>query len=180
MNISKQTIDEVMQMPDHFFGRRWPVGLFAGGVGAGTYYDISELALPERCVLWEVIWWNTSEWVPGDSFRLALGDQLPANVGMMNNLEPLLRDVGIPGPEPRFITCTAFSVSSRLRMRKPIISSGRRVVLECSAGVSGIKSIQVVLIFSTIPRTIPDWLVSPSYLDIDLVRKLLAKGDKQW
>ncbi len=55
MDIRNWPLSQIMQLPDAAFGRRWPVGLAYAFAGAGAEFDISEAALPERFVIWEVL-----------------------------------------------------------------------------------------------------------------------------
>ncbi|GAH58066.1 unnamed protein product, partial [marine sediment metagenome] len=94
MDIRNWPMDRIMQLPDECFGRRFLVSCSLAYADAGSTFDISEIALPEACVLWSlnVAWYN--EDTATHYIRLALGDQLPATVAMMDALEPLISGLG--------------------------------------------------------------------------------------
>ncbi len=78
MDIRNWPLDRIMQLPDHCFGRRWPITLLTPVVQTVTYYDISEMALPEKCVIWELVFYGYGV-LGGEltGWSFALGDVLP-------------------------------------------------------------------------------------------------------
>ncbi len=160
MNIRDWGLGEIMQLPDECFGRRFPVcaGLLTSS--AGGAWDISELALPEVCVLWNVVLWcqNDSEAIL--TVRLALGNQQPTSLVMMTALEALIPGLGVQGLDPRYImVAPGFSMVS-LPVRCPINTRGRRLVLEVISDGTALVYAQVVVEVSSIPTEVPDWLIS--------------------
>ncbi len=148
----------IMQLPDCCFGRRWPV-VFGGVITAptSTVYYISELALPERCVLWELGVGSegvTTKLRMLTNYSFKVGDQLPATAAEFVAMEDMF-----PG-------CDEVLNGARImrdgvvlrRLRVPIASAGRRVVLR--VGVPGDENTFFVvgLVFSSFPTEVPDWL----------------------
>ena len=94
MEIRNWPMDRIMQLPDHCFGRRFSV-IFSGSVGAfGTSYFISELSLPDRCVLWELNMFSRTATadIPFGQIRYSfkLGTKLPASdaeVALLDDIE---------------------------------------------------------------------------------------------
>ncbi len=166
MDVSRWPLDRIMQLPDWCFGRRFPVFLFAyGGIGEDAW-DIAELGLPDRCVLWEIVMWPVGVWAATDSFRLALGDQLPTSIAMMSSLDPLLHGMGQQGAEPRTIRSIPYD-TMRIRQLKMLIEShGRRPILEISPADETALAMNVALVFSSIPREVEDWLVSAKAINL--------------
>lgn len=160
MDVRSWGLGQIMQLPDCCFGRRFSVCCDALSVEEALAWDISEVALPEKCVLWEVVINSDVSVVAPQiaSVRIALGDQLPASSAMMDALEPLVPGLGIQGPEPRYIS----GLTNHLvfHTRYPISVNGRRLILEVisNAGVSA--RIQLVCEFSSIPTEVPDCLFS--------------------
>lgn len=156
MNISQWPISKILALPDHCFGRRFIMSVCLRGVGDEVAWDITELALPERCVLWEVhIGFTVDPEYPG-GLRFALGDQLPTLTAQMTALEPLLQGVGVQGPEPRDMafTLSRFTYLSRLKM--PIAAMGRRIVME----LVGVEQYSVdaygLFVISSFPTEVAD------------------------
>lgn len=160
MDIRNWPMGMIMQMPDHFFGRRWPIACELSGV-SDPMFDISEMAFPERCVVWSVAldWRNASEHTAAHC-RLALGDQLPTLIGHMNVLEPLLRSVGTQGAEPRYIALPVGALNLLWPMRMGLATAGRRLVISGSPGGSSWLFVRCVLEVSSVPTEAPDCLIS--------------------
>ena len=54
MDISNWPMDKIMQLPDSAFGTKFSVFMSGLAAAAATTFFISDFALPDRCVLWEV------------------------------------------------------------------------------------------------------------------------------
>lgn len=160
MDIRNWPIGRIMQLPDHCFGSRFEVCLFASAVTGTNGWDISGVTLPERCVIWECLAYPSRVGAGVDYYRLALGDILPTTVAEMDALEPLFMGLGVQGPDPRLIPVTYFGSSHFNRIKMPVMAAGRRVVLEVRAVNVAPQSMQVVLTVSSIPMEVPDCLVS--------------------
>ena len=166
MRIDDWPLERIMRLPDWCFGQRWPVGLYATKTGAGSAWDISEIALPEVSVLWEFTFWPLEIMAQTTNFRLALGQQLPVATAQMDQLEPLLAGVGIQGPTPRQIIGQGYAAPAIRMLRKPIESGGKKVILELTTGGAAAQDLQVILVFSSIPREVPDWLFSAQVINL--------------
>ncbi len=159
MDIRNWPLDEIMQLPIYCFGRRFPVFLNASSINDTPGWDISEVALPEKCVIWEFVSWVESPIITPTSFRLALGDQLPTTVVMMDALEPLFFGFGHQGAEPRNILYGVNIKPHFLRLRLPVMAGGRRPILEVIVPGSSMGYLNVVLVVSSIPTKVPDCLI---------------------
>lgn len=160
MNISQWPINKIMQLPDWCFGRRFCVSTNTRAYSGETSWDISEVALPEKAVLWQAVLHPSYIDSSSASCRVALGDVLPTTMAEMDALEPLLPGLGQQGAEPRLILVYNTSGALDLRLRMPISSAGRRLVVEATAIAEKSTFIMVVLTISSIPTEVPDWLVS--------------------
>ena len=157
MDIRNWSLGQIMELPDHLFGRRFIISCYVAQGAPGSAFDISEIALPEICVIWEVGWFMLLAGGAGDGLRLALGDQLPATAAQFMLLDPLIHGFGIQGPEPRLISprnCLGPVVTNQLRL--PVQAAGRRLVLQGFA-TTGPAYIQAWVIVSSVPKEIPDW-----------------------
>lgn len=157
MDISDWGWGQIMQLPDHLFGRRFMVSLMISNIKDGSGWDISEIALPEKCVLWEFQLNKTQGAGNVERLSLALGDQLPTTNAQFMGNEPLLHGLGIDGIEPRHIDIYANSFLISRRLRQNIDARGRRVIMEVTAGLADVAYVNAQFIFSSIPREIPDW-----------------------
>jgi hypothetical protein len=160
MNISNWGIGRIMQLPDWCFGRRWCVSLAYYRVSGQVVWDISEIGLGDKAVLWNVAIRHNDYSEMSDYLRLALSDQLPANAGEMDVLEPLIPGLGFQGAEPRRIYLGRPSTAIDIPLRMPIDAQGRRPVLEVASAAMESFSVLVALTVSSVPTEVPDWLVS--------------------
>jgi len=160
MNVSQWGIGQLMQLPDCFFGSRFGVFVGLNFTAPGTNWDISEIAIPEKCVIWEVHASACPFMGTVADFRLALGDQLPTNTAMMDLLEPLLPGLGLQGAEPRQFSVGGSMGVHLVNLRKPLVSMGRRLVLEVVMGAGDVTDMKVDIVVSSMPTEVPDCLLS--------------------
>lgn len=160
MDIRSWALHQIMQLPDNCFGRRFLVSCcVAAGAGVAAW-DISELAFPERAVIWEFGMTNVGTTQELDSFRLALGDVLPTSTAIMDALEPVFPGLGLTGLSPRQIYTGWISPMHLSRLRFPIMASGRRLVFEATGLADKTPLVTVMLLVSSIPVEVPDCLFS--------------------
>jgi len=160
MRLDKWPMDKIMQLPDWCYGRRWQISLYANGVSGAEAWDITEQGLPEDCILWEWALSTTNAWGNSDRWRIALGDQLPTTTAMMDHNEPLIHGFGVQGGEPREIIGPNYTPLAMRRLRQHIHSAGMRPILEVNPNGSGTRDLMVLMTFSSIPKEVPDWLIS--------------------
>lgn len=160
MNTRNWPIDKIMQLPDWCFGRRYMISCTINtGAGEQTW-DISELAFPEKAVIWEMTNEAYALTHLDDYYRLALGDQLPTTAAQMDALEPLFPGMGLQGPEPRHNRLLLYTDATMVKLRMPIQPGGRRMILELTPESESIKLMGVRIIVSSMPTEVPDWLIS--------------------
>lgn len=149
-----------MQLPDCCFGQKFVVSCDLNAPDGTSVWDISEVGLPDVCVIWEVnIFWYYAK-LRGDFIRIALGDQLPTTVLMMEQLEPLINGYGRQGAGPRAIHGYVYVGQEQINMRKVVNAQGRRLVIQGTATVGGDMHVRVWTVVSSIPTEVPDWMVS--------------------
>ncbi len=160
MDIRRWPFDQIMQLPDCCFGRRWPIYFGGETLSSAATYHISEMGLPERCVLWDIFFDSegyptTDEVGTPPNISIALGDQLPENAAMFGALETL-----IPESDTIIGGLNVLIKGMKLSLRKPVFTSGRRVAVQIvgSDGTSGFWSLG--LVFSSVPNEVPDCLLS--------------------
>jgi len=156
MDIQNWGTHKIMQLPDYCFGRRFLVSCTVTGGDAAAAWDISEIALPERCVLWEYRAFCSC--VSGElaSFRVALGDQLPVTTAIMDGLEPLINGLGSQGPGPRAIHMSYEGKLVWNRLRQNVQSTSRSLIIEATGAQGKTPIVTVGIVVSGVPRSIPD------------------------
>lgn len=160
MNIRDWPMNRIMQLPDHCFGRRWEIIFGHHFAAAASEYRISDVALPDVCVLWELHVWfpelltgAASSWA---YCSVALGDHLPLTPPEMVAFEPLF-----PGCEEVAAGLQTIRGNIHLvNLRKPVMAQGRRVVVDFTSASAGVFDIALSLVFSSIPTEVPDCLLS--------------------
>lgn len=151
---------QAMLLPDCCFGRRWPIIFSEYLKGGETRYYISELGLPEWCVIWQLFasirlsaGMVAMEW--DVYFTYKLGDQTPtaANFG---TLEPLFK-----GVDQRLGAELVFAAfNGVLGMRQNVNSQGRRICLSVFNSMEPGLVFTTGLVVSSVPKEIPEWLSS--------------------
>lgn len=160
MDIRNWGLSSIMQLPDSCLGRRRPLGLYRDVIVDQIQWDICEIALPERFVLWEVCWWSPMTVGTLEGLRLALGDHLPTTNAEMMEFEPLLPGIGRQGPDPRQMMGQLYGHVRFATLKMPFYSMGRRLVGEFDAAATGGVQLEVVIVISGIPNEVPDCLLS--------------------
>lgn len=160
MDIRDWPLDQIMQLPDSAFGRRWPIGIANAASTIFESFDISESPLPEWCVIWEVCFGPGVETAYPWRVELSLGDQLPANIAQFLVLEPLFPAVlGIANHRSVFVSGVG-SGWSMTRLKVPVHAIGRRIVGAFLSMLTGPTDCTVIVTVSSIPREVPDCLIS--------------------
>lgn len=158
MNIRKWASDRILQLPDSCFGRQWPLSIGMEQTSIGTYFDISEAALPEACVIWKFYMW-TPVYALGQVLNsFALGDILPTTDAEFDALEPLFRDIGIIVAGRRTIRTFRSPSPLELSLRMPLAAMGRRLVGRFEWIAESFSNVYVNLVVSSIPTEIPEFL----------------------
>lgn len=160
MDIRKWGLNKIMQLPDSCFGSRWPIIFAQELLGSATGYYISEIALPERSVIWQLF-----VHVPGVGgmalstlavhFNYKLGDQTPtaANFGAM---EPLFKGIDYLIAGEKLLK----PFSGVLSFRQPVVASGRRVCLAVENFETVLMPFTTGIVVSSVPNEVPDCLIS--------------------
>ncbi|MBA7610302.1 hypothetical protein ES703_17509 [subsurface metagenome] len=160
MDVSRWPMDRIMQLPDHCFGRRWPIAVTVIGAAASPRFDISEMALPERCVIWEFTVLFAKEILAEAVFEIRLGDVLPTTMAQFREYEVLFKGVRGQAVPDGLIHVTSMTSVNWQNFKMPVQSTGRRIVVGIDIGVAVGDQIQVALTVSSIPREVPDCLLS--------------------
>jgi len=159
MDVRNWSLDQIMQLPDHVFGRRFLIYCSSRPAAGSAGYDISEIAFPELCIIWELLIDCTISDTKRLVFKIALGDQPIAAAGLIEQLEPLFPGLGEQGPEPREIHYKGNKIVRWNKLRIPVRTAGRRMVVEFTNTDEASASGSVGIVVSSVPREIPDCLL---------------------
>jgi hypothetical protein len=160
MNIQDWGIGRIMQLPDCCFGRRFVISFSGYNLQNSAVGVISEISLPDRCVLWTMATWTRYQMgIIGNSiitFNFVLTDQIPAAVAAWQLAEPLLSGQDEVHLGQRVVRGNI--TLDNLRMVIP--AQGRRVALRVYENADIKCEWAARLVFSSIPTEVPDWLLS--------------------
>jgi len=160
MDVSGWAPEKIMQLPDHAFGSKYPISCFLSGGPKGVAFDISEISLPERFILWEVRFLQYYTILYTAYTRLAMASYLPTSEDEFMTLQPLLHGYGLNGPEPRKIPFVRGSYFFSVNCRILIPGRGRRLCWMINSPGEVWGPCHVVALISSIPKEVPDWLIS--------------------
>jgi len=160
MDIRNWGLDQIMMLPDHCFGRRWPIFLKTVGAAASPRFAISPQGLPDMCVIWWISVVAAKATIIVGEFELRIGDEVPANWAAFQLQDLLYPRPGIyPGLTESIGTATnVYPFWGKLRY--PVHAQGRRIILGVNAGFFVGNDVQACVVVSSIPTEVPDCLLS--------------------
>ena len=178
MDISDWPMERIMQLPDHLFGPRWLVGVGVITLFGTPQIRISNAGLPERSVIWSVQCVAVPVTLNKVSMGFRLGNVLPGSVTEFNRLEPMFGTMEIvPGARSLF-TVPLGSAIDYTRLRFPVMTGGRRLVVLFNSPDPEITDAQASILISSIPREIPDLYAGFPEEKFDEMIRLLRIGVK--
>ncbi len=157
MDISNWPMDRIMQLPVDCLGTRFTIIFSDAQPAVGDDIYFNNLALTDRCVLHEIHASIGSSTVnvssPIASLALVLANRQPANL-----TEFLTHDNLLTGIDEETSDIQQFRTPMHLtRLKLPILAQGRKVALKFSIEGVFAAHFNVALVFSSIPREIPDF-----------------------
>ena len=160
MDISNWSWSQILQLPDHLFGRRFVVSNQIRRSAVCNYWGITKAALPEKCVLWEftVAIWGVGTNV--DRLRIHLGDFLPTTTAEMDLLDRMITDYYLDVFAQWDFSFQSPGILNLSRIKLPIDAKGRRVILEVVVDEIADSSVQSLYVISSVPKEIPDWYLT--------------------
>lgn len=165
MRIDNWPMERIMQLPDWCFGRRWMVGVRANITSAAAHFDICEFAFPERAVVWEINIHQAYYTTSSSEVCLALGDHLPANAAEFAELPLLFPGAISPSGQRGAFICTYLYVNRVSHLRKIVEAHGNRLVGSFVRIVGDTEFLAGNVVISSVPREVPDWLISAKAID---------------
>lgn len=147
-----------MKLPDHCFGTRYTISVQIKAVGvASRDWRISTVVLPDPICIWEFgilpLTLDTSK----AYIRVGLLNALPASEADMNLATPLLPNFGnIAFTPPRIAMADAGYSTFQIRLRKGMVTGGKKVAVECYSDAVELK-VQFYIVYSEMPTLVPGW-----------------------
>lgn len=160
MDIRNWPAERIMQLPDCVFGRRWFVGMISGKEGAGADFIVSDEPLPDRMVVWGLFITGRQTAMSSWEVTFRLGQDLTYNLATVEVLPRIF-----PGlAHPTFVNeiwnqngaCTWWP-----GLRNYVEAQGKRLVMVLTTNDgTGYREFSAGLLISSVPREIPEWLIS--------------------
>lgn len=164
MNIQDWSIGQVLQLPDHVFGRRYPIWVEAYSASGGAHREISEVGFPNVAVIWGFGWWVWTPYTVDDKaecrIKLGVANALPATPAEMLRIQPLFPGLGEHMAELRDIWMGDAGAAIWIPMRTVFDAQGQKLVIEVDASSNTNVRVQVGVVVSSIPKEVPDWMIS--------------------
>ena len=170
----------IAQLPDHFFGVRYPIAIAERSWNSVSSWQISKLSLPEWIMLWQVSVWSECHISAILTVGLSLGNQLPTSDTEYFALEPLL-----PGVVDRVNNRTQLSfswsgTSPVIPMRQIIHTGGKRLVARYTNSSNAARQLWAMIVISAVPTDIPDDFIPANQNQADKTNELLLERTLQW
>lgn len=160
MDIRNWQLDKILRLPDWCFGRRWVVAEALLLDPAEVNYVISQDALPEVCIIWEVWGQNSSpSWGTG-SVEFRMGHQLPANLAEFRLLKPLFGPVGEVGNIRSAFVLGSMGFYRLDKIRQNTETGAAKLVMRMENRATSGGIMQAGIVISSVPREVPDWMNS--------------------
>jgi hypothetical protein len=156
MNIRDWPMDRVMQLPDHCFGRRWPIDVSSRVYGSAVTYDISEESLPERCVIWNLYIYGAALAASRVCVFLRLGDFLPTVAAEIGAMERLFRMGYMSVGQRHVLRISGLGPAINVPMRMPIAAGGMRLVASFTHHDSVETEAHAIITVSAMPNEVSD------------------------
>lgn len=160
MDIRKWGLDQVMMLPDSCFGRRRLIILSGSGKTGAPAFDICETGLSERMVVWGIAGWHLGGALVRGYIEFRLGDNLPVTIAEFRNFEGMFPEMITPALVRNTLCWVATINLPWLPMRRPYITSGRRIVVALTVSGLAAEEVYAAILISSVPTEVPDCLLS--------------------
>jgi len=160
MDVSRWPLERRMALPDWCFGQKWWIGMTVGTTADGqVYFFISDLP-PDNFVVWDILF------SPGGvvactkaDLTLCLCKEAPV-VGNIRILTRLLRQFGTKGQMyDMHLAPHSVSYFGPMKVAVEAVNLGIGGTLKMYAETAVCEN-SVGILISTLPREVPDWVVS--------------------
>ena len=160
MDVSRWPLERRMALPDWCFGQRWWIGKTVGTTADGQVYFFIEDLPPDNFVVWDILV-SPGGIVAGIrlDLTLCLCKEIPV-VGNIRILTRLLRQFGTKGAMyDMHLAPNSVSYFGPMKVHVEAVNLGIGGTLKILSETAVCESTVAILI-STLPREVPDWLVS--------------------
>ena len=159
MDVKKWPLDEIMQLPDWCFGRRWWIGDYLGHTTGKAENRIGHEQLPDRFVVWGVLTSaRSANCLEALRLTLRLAQNLTAYTANVKAFDRLLKGISVPDIQYEFYV-PSNGVMWLPSERTIHVSKGRRLAYTSNGDQVIQYEMTVGVLISSVPREVPDWVV---------------------
>lgn len=176
MDVSHWSADKIMQLPDAAFGRRWMIGMSADTLDANVHFDLADLSLPDKIVIWEVQFPVFGGLSTTADIVLSLGSTLPSTDAEFLALERVFLGVSTRDGIKGGVESLAVSHIALRKMRQMVVTGGRTFVARFKRALSTAGAAACIVTISSFPREVPDFYLGHSSRQLDEMIRLLRIG----
>lgn len=120
--------DRIMSLPDHVFGRRWPVMCSLVGANGVSQFAMSNAGLPNNVVIWEVLLLSGGVAASYFELEIRIGNQLPTTDAEFYQLEEVFNNVNDFDNDNTSMVMFADDSYILSRLKVPVALQGRRFI----------------------------------------------------
>lgn len=160
MDISNWPVGRIMQLPDWCFGNRWVVACDSGDYNVSDSFGIVRTGVPDRCVIWEIFVSQVGATSGLVRFELGWADQLVTTSAQWTALQKMFPCQGQQDRVDFRFGCLGDAPwhINGLRLVSPAAGL-RPAIRNDGSGSTGITA-QACFVISSLPKEVPDWLIS--------------------
>jgi len=157
MEPKKLSESDIMRMPDCWFGQRYPVSVGVYAEQAGISYALSNLPLPDMCMIWSITCIFARVSGALCYFSLKMGDYLPTTDAEFDALPDLLQGWGweIGGRD----SCLLREEMAPyvINMKKLVKPQGLRLAARFNMVGTAYGTAILTAVVSSVPKDLPIW-----------------------
>lgn len=160
IDITSWGAGKIAQLPDHAFGQKWPVITQHRVAADSKTIWMAKQSIPDKIMLWGIIATGYRASNELNGYKFAMGDQEPADETAFNLGQRIFKG-DLDSDTQEGLISTSSTTETEIKLRVILEPGGRRFMQLCSNGhATTVSRITIQYLISSIPRSIPEWLVS--------------------
>lgn len=158
MDVTGWDLASRTKLPEWCFGQRQVVSArIYNIVNLSTVWDISDVALPDPCFIWNIGMNFRRSDDTGSFLRMGLLANVATSSGEMDAADEILPDYGKGGTSPRRIyTPVCNGLYIEFKIHKPMVTGGKKFAVEGYCYGSDLRLLMHMVV-SGMPTKVPGW-----------------------
>ncbi|MCH9022195.1 MAG: hypothetical protein IID32_05480 [Planctomycetes bacterium] len=159
IDISQWSVSEKMMLPDHAYGAR-NVATISREVGINTNeFHPFTIKFPDEMIIWGIKGAHESGSAMEGVIILAVADVLPTAAPAFKEHEQIGRGSGTESGRGAQFFCDTFTATMMTGLKQYVQPQGRRLFVRFTNRNTQAQKMEVVIVWSGIPRSIPRWIL---------------------